>query len=62
MGVPRPACTSAAIQLSYILGALGLSEEPILASIPFSQGRFTEIDRTVEMMVEAVVAERAARA
>jgi cysteine desulfurase len=59
------ACTSAAMQPSYVLGALGLSEELILASIRFSLGRFTtegEVDRAVEMMVAGVAAERAARA
>lgn len=55
------ACTSASLQPSYVLGALGLSEELLLGSVRFSLGRFTtedEIDRALDQTVAAVAAER----
>jgi len=51
------ACTSALLQPSYVLGALGCSEETIRGSVRFSLGRFTteaEIDTAVSCVVEAV--------
>ena len=55
------ACTSAALQPSYVLGALGCDEERIRGSVRFSLGRFTtpeEIDAAVDRVVEAVKARR----
>jgi len=46
------ACTSAALQPSYVLGALGFDEARIKGSIRFSLGRFTS-----EAEIDAVVAE-----
>ena len=51
------ACTSAALQPSYVLGALGCDEEGIRGSVRFSLGRFTtveEVDTAVSRVVEAV--------
>jgi len=51
------ACTSAALQPSYVLGALGCDEARIKGSIRFSLGRFTteaEIDEAVGQIVKAV--------
>jgi cysteine desulfurase len=51
------ACTSALLQPSYVLGAIGCSEEAVRGSVRFSLGRFTteeEIDRAVSSIVEAV--------
>jgi len=51
------ACTSALLQPSYVLGALGSSEEAIRGSVRFSLGRFTtdaEIDTAVSLLIEAV--------
>jgi cysteine desulfurase len=51
------ACTSAAMQPSYVLGALGLDDARIKGSIRFSLGRFTteaEIDTAVSEIVAAV--------
>jgi cysteine desulfurase len=51
------ACTSAALQPSYVLGALGCDEARIKGSIRFSLGRFTtedEIDAAVDQIAKAV--------
>jgi cysteine desulfurase len=51
------ACTSAALQPSYVLGALGFDLARIKSSIRFSLGRFTteaDIDGAVSAIVEAV--------
>jgi cysteine desulfurase len=51
------ACTSALLQPSYVLGALGLDESRIRGSIRFSLGRFTqaeEIEAAVERVIQAV--------
>ena len=51
------ACTSALMQPSYVLAALGQDEERIDGSIRFSLGRFTtqeEIEATVEQVVLSV--------
>jgi cysteine desulfurase len=51
------ACTSALLQPSYVLGALGCDEEAVRGSVRFSLGRFTtqaEIDTAVSCIVEAV--------
>ena len=48
------ACTSASLEPSYVLRALGVGDEAAHSSIRFSIGRFTteeEIDRVVEKMV-----------
>ena len=50
------ACTSALLQPSYVLGALGCDEARAKGSIRFSLGRFTteaEIDDAVEQIVRA---------
>jgi cysteine desulfurase len=48
------ACTSARMQPSYVLGAMGLDDDRIRASLRFSLGRFTT-DRDIETAVEKVV-------
>jgi cysteine desulfurase len=51
------ACTSARLQPSYVLGALGCEEERIRGSLRFSIGRFTteaEIDLAVTALVKEV--------
>ncbi|MCX8519747.1 MAG: IscS subfamily cysteine desulfurase [Methylophilaceae bacterium] len=51
------ACTSASLEPSYVLRALGRSDELAHSSIRFSLGRFTQledIDYTVELMKEKV--------
>ena len=56
------ACTSAQLQPSYVLAALGLARERIDGSLRFSAGRFTtgaEIDAAVSILVEQVAVERA---
>ena len=58
------ACTSALLQPSYVLGAMGCDEARTRASVRFSLGRFTteaEIDIAVDTVVEAVTALRAAQ-
>ena len=51
------ACTSATVEPSHVLLAMGLSQEKAMCSIRFSLGRGTteeEIDRAVEILVETV--------
>jgi cysteine desulfurase len=60
------ACTSAMMQPSYVLGAMGASEDQIRGSVRFSLGRFTteeEIRSAARQIAEAVrsLRERSAR-
>jgi cysteine desulfurase len=51
------ACTSAKLQPSYVLGALGCDEDRIRGSLRFSVGRFTteaEIDEAIQAIVKEV--------
>ena len=51
------ACTSASLEPSYVLRALGLSDELAHSSIRFSIGRFTtenDIDKAVELVRQKV--------
>jgi cysteine desulfurase len=51
------ACTSASLEPSYVLRALGRNDELAHSSIRFTIGRFTtleEIDYTVELVIKAV--------
>lgn len=55
------ACTSARLQPSYVLGALGLSEERIRGSLRLSVGRTTtlrEVDAAAKAIVAAVEKQR----
>eukprot|EP00929_Paragymnodinium_shiwhaense_P067733 TRINITY_DN3405_c0_g1_i1.p1 TRINITY_DN3405_c0_g1~~TRINITY_DN3405_c0_g1_i1.p1 ORF type:complete len:444 (-),score=97.81 TRINITY_DN3405_c0_g1_i1:542-1777(-) len=48
------ACTSASVEPSYVLGAIGLDDDMAYASLRFGIGRFTtdeEVDRTIEHVV-----------
>lgn len=57
------ACSSAAIEPSHVLRALGLSDELARSSLRISFGRFTtreEIDRAVERLADAAIRLRAA--
>ena len=57
------ACTSALLQPSYVLGALGCDEARARGSVRFSLGRFNtveEIDTATAIVVEAVTALRSA--
>ncbi len=51
------ACTSALLQPSYVLGAMGCNEERTRGSVRFSLGRFNtvdEIDAAIAMVADAV--------
>ena len=51
------ACTSASLEPSYVLRALGLTDELAHSSIRFSIGRFTtdeEIDYAVQLIKDAI--------
>ena len=56
------ACTSASLEPSYVLRALGLNDEMAHSSIRFSIGRFTteeDIDQAIELSLNAVTKLRA---
>ena len=51
------ACTSASLEPSYVLRALGVGDDLAHSSIRFGMGRFTtveEVDYTAEKMIDAV--------
>ena len=51
------ACTSASLEPSYVLRALGVGDDLAHSSIRFGMGRFTtveEVDYTAEQMISAV--------
>ncbi len=51
------ACTSASLEPSYVLRALGVEDELAHTSIRFGIGRFTteeEVDYTIELMTREV--------
>ena len=55
------ACTSAALQPSYVLGAMGCDDARIRGSVRFSLGRFNtaeEIETAIETVAGAVAAVR----
>ena len=49
------ACTSATLQPSYVLGALGLDEATVRGSVRLSLGRFTTSDE-IGIAVEKITA------
>ncbi len=54
---PSSACTSASLEPSYVLRAIGMEEDLAHSSIRFGLGRFTteeEVDFTVEQVVKHV--------
>ncbi len=56
-----PACTPASLEPSYVLRAIGLSDELAHASLRMSVGRFTteeEIDFVIETVKNAVTTAR----
>ena len=58
------ACTSALLQPSYVLGAMGCDDARIRGSVRFSLGRFNtvdQIDTAVAMVADAVTALRGQR-
>ena len=51
------ACTSASLEPSYVLRALGLNDEMAHSSIRFSIGRFTtdeEIEHAIKVITESI--------